>query len=319
MLFKIVKVVADVLLPLWAGYLCRQHGWMSEKQCQKLMLFNVIVLLTTMNLMSFWILPVDSALLLIPVLSLLTALLAGSLAAFTFAKQFSDLLEQGSYVISCMLSNIGTMAGLAAYFLFGEVSYAYTQLFAVPQNILMVIFAFPLAQYYRKRYLQEKSNTELHLSFRKMFLTPKQLGLVGMLVGIALHLAQVARPEVITQTFSYLVHVRAWIALLPVGFVLDFHRARLYYKRVLSMLPLRFLLVPGIIYCVAKLFFSDQVLLGTILVAAAAPVAINAVITATLYQLNLDLPVAAFIVTTASYVVIAVPALYLYLALGGTL
>ncbi len=198
--------------------------------------------------------------------------------------------------MATMLSNIGTMAGLAAYFLFGEMSFAYTQLFATPQNVLMVVFAFPLAQYYRDRYLQQQSGARFHVDFRKMFLTPKQLGFVGMLVGLGLHWAGVTRPVVLAEAFPYLIHVRAWIALVPVGYKLNFVQASKYYRGILSMLPLKF-----------------------VLVSAAAPSAINTVVTSTLFQLDVDLSVAAFLLTTGTYILVVVPLFYVYLLCGGPL
>ncbi len=195
-----------------------------------------------------------------------------------------------------MLSNIGTMAGLAAYFLFGEMSFAYTQLFATPQNVLLVVFAFPKAPNYRVRYLQQQSGARFHVDFRKMFLTPKQLGFVGMLVGLGFHWAGVTRPVVLAEAFPYLIHVRAWIALVPVGYKLNFVQASKYYRGILSMLPLKF-----------------------VLVSAAAPSAINTVVTSTLFQLDVDLSVAAFLLTTGTYILVVVPLFYVYLLCGGPL
>lgn len=309
---KMFQVLLDVLVPLVLGYVSRRKGWMGEHGCRVLMLVNVIGLLTTMNLLSFWLLPIDSSLIYIPILSLVAALVGGALAAKFFARNLPDLLQQGSYVLTAMLSNIGTMAGLAGYFLFGEISYAYIQLFATPQNVLMVVFAFPLAQYYRARYLQQQEGVHFELHFREMFLTPKQLGSVGMVVGLWLHWAGVPRPAVLADSFPVLIHARAWIALLPVGYKLDFGKARKYYRRILTLLPLKFILVPAVIYALARLHFSDPVLLGTLLVASSAPSAINAVITSTLFQLDADLSVAAFILTTSAYILVVIPAFFLF-------
>ena len=103
------------------------------------------------------------------------------------------------------------------------------------------------------------------------------------------------------------------------GYQLDFGEARNYYCKILGMLPLKFLVVPALIYGLARLHFTSQELLGTILLDAAAPVAINAVVTSTLFQLDVDLTVASFILTTASYIVLVVPLFYLYIRMGGML
>lgn len=113
--------------------------------------------------------------------------------------------------------------------------------------------------------------------------------------------------------------MRAWIALVPVGYKLNFVQASKYYRGILSMLPLKFVLVPAIIYGIARLHFSDPILLGTVLVSAAAPSAINTVVTSTLFQLDVDLSVAAFLLTTGTYILVVVPLFYVYLLCGGPL
>lgn len=107
--------------------------------------------------------------------------------------------------------------------------------------------------------------------------------------------------------------------MVPVGYKLNFVQVSKYYRGILSMLPLKFVLVPAIIYGIARLHFSDPVLLGTVLVSAAAPSAINTVVTSTLFQLDVDLSVAAFLLTTGTYILVVVPLFYVYLLCGGPL
>ena len=51
---------------------------------------------------------------------------------------------------------------------------------------------------------------------------------------------------------------------------------------------------------------------------AAAPTAINAVLTARLYKLNVDLTVASFLVTTVIYLLLFYPLFFLYVTHGGS-
>ncbi|HAT98033.1 MAG TPA: transporter, partial [Acidaminococcaceae bacterium] len=119
--------------------------------------------------------------------------------------------------------------------------------------------------------------------------------------------------------FHNLVHVLAWISLLPVGYLIDFYRARFYYRKVTDMIWLRFVIVPALFYLLFKVLFTDQVLLGSLLVMAAAPAAINSVITAQLYKLNVDITIAAFILTTVVFVLVVFPLFFFYIHLGGQL
>ena len=281
---------------------------MTLAQCNGMMLFNVVVLITVMNLLSFWILPLQGDLLLLPLLSLLTAFLsAGMMAPLCRHQSFVD---QGTLVVAAMLANIGTLAGICGYILYGELSFAYVQLFAVPQNILMVVLAFPLAPYYAAQGSCASGEAPLQFNLRELLFTPKQLGVVGMFIGLGLQLFQVERPGFITDFFRMLVHIQAWIAFTPVGYTIDFHRAFRYLRQAAGLLPIRFLLVPLLLYGASSLVVTDPVILGTIFLAASAPVAINAVITAQLFHLNVDLAVAAFLETTLLYVAVLFPLAY---------
>lgn len=149
---------------------------MTMAQCNGMMLFNVVVLITVMNLLSFWILPLKGDLLLLPFLSLLVAFLsAGMMVPLCRHLSFVD---QGTLVVAAMLANIGTLAGICGYILYGELSFAYIQLFAVPQNILMVVLAFPMAQYYAAREGSPDGAAPLHFSLRELLFTRKQLGVL---------------------------------------------------------------------------------------------------------------------------------------------
>ena len=218
--------------------------------------------------------------------------------------------------MSAMLSNIGTLGGLCAFILYNEIGFAYAQIVGTFQNILLVLLCFPLAQYYQTKHAAAQKKTRIHFNLREMFLTWNQLSVLGMLLGILLHATGIERPALLGQFFQSLVHIGAWTALLPVGYLVDFKRARLYYRRVLDLIPLRFLIVPAAIYGIARTLFTDQILLGTILILATAPTAINAVLTSRLYKLNVDLAVASFLTTTIIFLFLIFPAIFFYVQTG---
>jgi len=252
----------------------------------------------------------------LPVLGVLFTIVPGILGGLAFARSFADYLERGAYVISCMLSNLGVLAGLSAFIIYGEAGYAYVQLIATLQNMLLVIICFPLAQYYAAKHMSQTTKQKIKLSFRAMFLTNKQIPVLGMLVGILLQVYGVARPPVLGLVFQNMVHFGAWFALVPVGYLIDFGNARDYYRSVGSQLLLRFIIMPILFYLLMKNFLTNQVLLGTVLLCAAAPTGINAVISAQLFNLNVDLTIASFLSSTAVYITIF-PLFLVYVTRGG--
>lgn len=76
------------------------------------------------------------------------------------------------------------------------------------------------------------------------------------------------------------------------------------------------ILTPAASYVLALQFTSDPVLQGSLLIMMATPCAINALVTARLYDLNVNLSMAPFITTTILYILILYPAFYLLVSLG---
>ena len=315
-LFRILYVFTDLATPLLAGYIAYQRGRISDALCNALIRFNIIVMATLLAVLSFWVMPLSRSLLWLPLFSALFMLVPGSIAYLTFARRHKDALSRGAYYMSAMLTNIGTIAGLSAFILYDEVGFAYVQIVSSFQVGLLVLVCFPLAAMFRAQGAKEEAR--VHLSLRELFLTPNQVPVLGLIAGLALNVCGVERPAVLAAAFQALVHIGAWTALFPVGCLVDFSRALPYIKKTADLIPLRFLLTPLIFFGLCRLLFVDSVLIGSVLLIAAAPTAINAVLTARLYKLNVDLTVASFLVTTVIYLLLFYPLFFLYVTHGGS-
>ena len=315
-LFRILYVFTDLATPLLAGYIAYQRGRISDALCNALIRFNIIVMATLLAVLSFWVMPLSKSLLWLPLFSALFMLVPGSIAYLTFARRHKDALSRGAYYMSAMLTNIGTIAGLSAFILYDETGFAYVQIVSSFQVGLLVLVCFPLAAMFRAQ--GAKEGTRVHLSLRELFLTPNQVPVLGLIAGLALNVYGVERPAVLGTAFQALVHIGAWTALFPVGCLVDFSRALPYIKKTADLIPLRFLLTPLIFFGLCRLLFADSVLIGSVLLIAAAPTAINAVLTARLYKLNVDLTVASFLVTTVIYLLLFYPLFFLYVTHGGS-
>ena len=314
-IFRLIYVGTDLIAPLIAGYIAYQRGFISDARCNAVIRFNIIVMATLLALLSFWVMPLSKSLLWLPLFSALFMLVPGAIALLTFARRHKDPLSRGAYYMSAMLTNIGTIAGLSAFILYDEAGFAYVQIVSSFQVGLLVLVCFPLAALFRAQGAADAHR--VHLSVRELFLTPNQVPILGLIAGLSLNFLGVERPAVLGAAFQSLVHIGAWTALFPVGCLVDFSRARLYIKNTADLVPLRFLLTPLIFFGLCRLLFDDPVLIGSLLLIAAAPTAINAVLTARLYKLNVDLTVASFLVTTVLYLLLFYPLFFLYVTNGG--
>lgn len=307
---RLIYVFTDLILPLIVGYFLHRKHLLSDKTTNMMIKFNVVVVYTVLSILSFWVLPISWDLVWLLPFGMMYVFLPGTIAELTFAKRHKSLLNRGAYVMSAMLSNIGTLGGVCAFILYNETGFAYTQIVGACQNILVVLVCFPLAQYYYNQHVSAAQKNESHLNFREMFLSWNQLSLLGIAAGLILNVQGVPRPEILSDLFQSLVHFAAWVALLPVGFLINFSHTKYYYSRVWDLAVLRFVIVPAVMYFVSRLLFTDTILLNTLFICALAPTAINAVLTSRLYKLNVDLAVTSFIMTTAMFLLIIFPAFF---------
>lgn len=309
---KLVLFAVDMVAPLTLGYFCRLQSVVKEAFFNKMILNNILVIYPALSFLSFWVLPLRYELALLPVMGLLMGIIPGVVAYFVAERKFTSELDKGSYVMSAILSNLGTIGGLCVFILYGETGYAYQQLVVLFQYILMFMFCYPLAQYYYQRAQQGSEAGEI--SIKSILFNRNQLAVLGIMCGIALHIAGVPRPQALGAFFEPLVHIGAWTALIPVGYSIDFQQLKEQYHSVKDLVLIKFIITPVAIYALARLLISDTTMLNTLLVLAATPTAVNAVITARIYKLNIHITVAAFILTTLVFLLVVYPALFLWLS-----
>ena len=314
---RVSFIFIDLILPMIVGYWLKKLRVLSASRCNWLIRFNIIVIFTILSLLSFWVMPLRMELILLPVYGVLVALIPMAIVyGMGRYKKFKDTSEQGSYIITAIPSNIGTMGGLCAFILYGEIGFAYAQMVGVFQNLVMLFICFPLGYYFKFRIQNEGKLSFLSLDWRHVFLNWNQISIIGMILGMVLYIFDVPRPEVLGTFFQALVHIGAWLALLPIGYMIDFSGIKPYYTKTLDLIPIKLIITPAILYFIAVMFTDDPVLLGSILIFMATPCAINALITIRLYGLNVDLSMAPFITTIGVYILILFPLFYYLVTIG---
>ena len=308
---RLIYLGTDLILPLIVGYLLYQRRLLSDAAVNLLIRINVIVFFTLLSLFSFWALPLTRDLLILPAFFAFIILFPGFISWRFLGRRFHSPIDRGTHLISALLSNIGTLGGICAYIIYGEPGFAYAQIGGACQNLILVLLAFPAAQYYYLLHKNRGRSARLDgRAFLGLLISWNQLSLLGMAAGLLLNLFGAVRPPVLSSAFSYLIHISAWFAMLPVGSLINFRRARHFVYLTLDMIFLRFLLVPLVAYFAARLVISDPVIRNALVLFAGVPAAINATLTARLYHLNVDYTIAVFLVTTVLYLIVLFPAVF---------
>lgn len=313
MKFKFLLFAVDLLAPLIVGYLCRFQNVIKEPIFNKMILNNILVIYPALSFLSFWVLPLNYNLIWLPVMGLAMGMIPGLIAYFVAEYKYTSHLDRGSYVMSASLSNLGTIGGLCVFLLYGETGYAYQQLVVLFQYILMFMFCYPLAQYYYNR--SQNRGEVKSVSVRSILFSRNQLAIVGILCGVLLNKVGVPRPQFLGGWVEVLIHIGAWTALIPVGYSIDFVKLKEHYREIKDITIIKFIFTPLVIYGLARLVIYDQKMLNTILVLACMPTAVNAVITSRIYNLNIHISVAAFILTTIVFLLVVYPVLFIGLSI----
>ncbi|MDU4961008.1 MAG: transporter [Sporomusaceae bacterium] len=309
---KLAYLFIDLILPLALGLLCRRQGWGSRDLFQQMITINICVIYPVLSVLTLWALPLQPALIWLPLIGLLLCAIPGLAAYWRLRGKFCSDLDKGSYLLSAILSNTTTLGGLCAFILYSETGYAYAQMIVMLQNVVMFMICFPLAQYY---YQKSIGSSLKGLTFSSLFINRNQLPVVGMAAGILLNLSGLIRPAALAPLLDPLVHIGAWTALIPIGFAIDTAGMRCYYTTLLDLLPIKFILTPVAAYWLSSLFIHDEIILNTIVILAAMPTAINSIIAVQIHKLNVNIAAAAFVLTTAAFIGIELPALLVWLTI----
>ena len=144
---RFLFVFTDLIAPLVAGYFCRRYNIITDKFCNKLIKINIRIIVSILSFLSFWTLKISLDLLWLPVFGILVCVFPGLIAKFTFASSYKNLNDRGAYMMSSMLSNIGTLSGLCAFIVYGIQGFAYLQIVAMFQTLFTLCFCVPLANY----------------------------------------------------------------------------------------------------------------------------------------------------------------------------
>lgn len=304
---RLLLLLVDLVLPLVVGYLLGKYTRLQTAVFDRMLALTIIFVDPVLSCLSFWVIELDARLLLLPVLGVVMVLAPGMLAFVRANRKYEDPLKRGSYLLAVMLSNRGVAGMLTVYVLYGEAGYALVSLFALLNLPVVQLLCYPMAEhYYRKQHAIERTENRLKTLFTLLF-SWKQIPLLGIIVGVLLNLGGAERPPSAGMVFPYLVHLSAWMALLPVGQAIQFDQMRDYWKQTADVVGVKFFFTPLIMWVIGRLVGLEGMALNVLLVLSLAPTAINAVITARLFRLNTYVPLTAFILTTSIYVVLVLP------------
>ncbi|MBD5552869.1 MAG: hypothetical protein HDQ44_00880 [Desulfovibrio sp.] len=253
----------------------------------------------------------DARLLGVPLLGFMSYIAGGGLALLAARVLKMDRKQTGSFFCCGTFTNIGAIGGLVCLLYIGEETIALVVLYRLVEELYFFGVAFPVAQWFAR----EREDGSGLGRFR---LGPAvYLIVLALLSGIALNLCGVARPAFLGSIAALAIVLCTVSLLFAIGMTLRFSRVGDYKAAALVMCAIKFIGVPLIVASVAIWAGYGRdggEILRAVVILAAMPIAMTALVPPALFGLDVDLANSCWIVTTAGLIVV-LPALVLILPL----
>ncbi len=293
---QILVRTGKLRLPIHIDYL--------RKGIQKGVLLFVVPV-TVMG--AIWIMNLeDMRIVALPFMGAFHFLLGGTIAIFGARLFRLDKKETGSLFCCGFFTNIGSVGGLITYMLLGEKGFALVPVYKVIGDIIYYAVGFPVAKFFSTSSVKKESaGVVLKRVSRDIFVIAS---LVAITIGTALNLAGIERPFFYTKINALFIPTSAFLMLTSIGLAMSFGKVKNYKRECFLISCIKFIIMPVVLGSLALLLGFGQLMGGLVLkvvvILSFMPVAFTALVPPSIYELDLDLANACWLVTTLCLVFI---------------
>ena len=255
---------------------------------------------------AIWVVSLKSvALVALPFIGL-SALLAGGVMALGVAHMFKLAPQKTGALYGCgAFTNIGSIGAMVCFVFLGEKGFALVPIYKLFEELSYYSIGFPIAKYYSSSSSEENISDRIKSLSRDPFIL---VAVSSIVIGGLLNFSGVQRPDFYKNIISVFVPLGTILLLTSIGLALKFRKVRDYLKECVSVSVIKFCLVPILATSLAYLFGFGQIDNGlplkVVMILASMPVAFNALIPPSIYDLDLDLANSCWFFTTALLVIV---------------
>ncbi len=241
------------------------------------------------------------------------ALMLGGLLGLALAQLLKTPTRQKGVLYCCgSFTNIGSIGGLICYMFLGEIGFALVAIYKMSEEISYYTIGFPIARYYSGAADDHQSVlTRIFGVFSDPFVAA---ALAAFAVGLSLNLLHVPRPDFFQMVTAVSVPAGTFILIVSIGLGMRFSSVSSYLKEAIGISIIKSVIIPLTALTLAYLFGLHQINNGlpfkTVMILSSMPVAFNALLAASIYDLDLDLANSCWLVSTGC-LLFMMPALYL--------
>ncbi|MDY6791608.1 MAG: hypothetical protein SWH54_10095 [Thermodesulfobacteriota bacterium] len=245
----------------------------------------------------------------------LFALMSGGILALLAARLLRLKPRKIGAMFGCgSFTNIGSIGALICFVFLGETGFALVPIYKLFEELSYYAVGFPIAKYYSSSDKDEQITRRLKDLLQDPFII---VALSSIILGGVLNISNLNRPAIFKSIVAVCVPLGTVLLLASIGMALKFRRVQDYIKECVAVSIIKFVLVPVLTVCLAYLIGFDTIDNGlplkVIVILSAMPVAFNALIPPSIYDLDIDLANSCWFFTTAMLVVV-LPLLLLVLS-----
>jgi predicted permease len=197
----------------------------------------------------------------------------------------------------------------------GEAGFALIALYKMFEEIVYYTIGFPIARYYSG---EGRGNRSVLRRIAGVLTDPfVATALSAFGIGLTLNLLNITRPAILETVTAVSIPFGTFILIVSIGLGMRFSRVGKYLPVSLGICCIKFLLVPVLACTLAYLLNLHLVAGGlpfkVVLVLSSMPVAFNALVASSIYDLDLDMANSCWLITTGALVVV-MPWLYFILS-----
>jgi predicted permease len=236
-----------------------------------------------------------------------SAIALGGILSLILARFFKLPNPQtGSLFVCGAFTNIGSVGALVCFIFLGETGFALVPIYKLFEELSYYTVGFPIARQFSSDHQHDDS---FGIRIKKIATDPFILVAVSsMVVGITLNLFKIDRPAVFGTINSVFIPLGTTMLLISIGLAMKFKSVLRYTKACLMVSSVKFLMVPVITTTAAWLIgfgeIQNALPLKVVLILSSMPVAFNALIPPSIYNLDLDQANACWFFTTAALLVV---------------
>ncbi|MDC7236888.1 MAG: hypothetical protein PQJ45_03840 [Sphaerochaetaceae bacterium] len=249
----------------------------------------------------------DMSLFLLPIIGMIAILLGGFSAHFA-GKLLKYEPKQAGALFSCGgMSNIGSIGALIVFVFLGEKAFALVPIYKLFEQIIYYAVWFPIAKSFSTSKKGEKDQNKFLKIVKDPYILVATLSIV---VGIILNLTKIERPAFYSNLNAVIIPVGSLFLLSSIGMAMKFSKVKDYIKPALVLSFIKYLFVPFVATLIAYLIGYGQIdnamPLKVVLILSSVPVGFIALVPPSIYDLDLDLANAGWLVSTI-FLIIVIP------------